>query len=229
MSRRLYLVLCIAIAGIQPALASVDQETPYDFFNNRYLLESRRLAELAEETFSEANFIASEAYAQGAIHHALLSDVYIAITLARFRLEQLDSSGVSQQYPNEYAEAQTWYNASLSAWDQEEWDEAIDAAHMAVAILAHIEVPDAIAPLPATYMVRSWHLYRDCFWNIAALPWVYGDPFQWRVLYNANRSKLPDPNNPDLILPDMLMEIPSIRGEIRQGEWDESRTYDSLN
>jgi nucleoid-associated protein YgaU len=82
--------------------------------------------------------------------------------------------------------------------------------------------------LPAQYTVRPWSTYRDCLWNIAGRPWIYGDPTQWRLLYNANKSKLPNPNNPDLIEPGMVLDIPSIRGEERQGLWDAEKTYPSL-
>jgi nucleoid-associated protein YgaU len=91
------------------------------------------------------------------------------------------------------------------------------------------EAADGIVHLPATYTVRPWATTRDCFWNIAAYPWVYGNPRLWRILYNANRSKLPDPNNPNLIEVGTVLDIPSIRGEIRQGAWDSSKTYPPLN
>jgi len=80
-------------------------------------------------------------------------------------------------------------------------------------------------PLPATFTVRSWATYRDCFWNIAALPEVFGDPLRWPVLFNANRHRMPNPNNPDLILPGMVLEIPSIDGEVREGAWQSGRVY----
>ncbi|MDR1867139.1 MAG: LysM peptidoglycan-binding domain-containing protein [Treponema sp.] len=82
--------------------------------------------------------------------------------------------------------------------------------------------------LPAQYTVRSWYTTRDCLWNIASWPWVYGDPMRWTVLYNANRNKLPNPDNPDLILPGMILDIPTIRGETREGMWNESITYTPL-
>jgi nucleoid-associated protein YgaU len=41
----------------------------------------------------------------------------------------------------------------------------------------------------------------------------------WKVLYNANKSKMPDPNNPDLIEPGMVIDIPSVKGETREGMW----------
>jgi nucleoid-associated protein YgaU len=82
--------------------------------------------------------------------------------------------------------------------------------------------------LPATYTVRKWDIYGDCFWNIAGRPWVYNDPHRWRTLYEANRSKLDNPNNPNIIEPGTVLDIPSIKGETRQGEWDSNRTYEPL-
>jgi tetratricopeptide (TPR) repeat protein len=79
--------------------------------------------------------------------------------------------------------------------------------------------------LPARYTVRSWEEYGDCFWNIAGRSWVYGDPRRWPILYQANKNKIPDPKNPDLIEQGMIMEIPSINGEKRLGAWDSEKTY----
>ncbi|MDR2760001.1 MAG: LysM peptidoglycan-binding domain-containing protein [Spirochaetaceae bacterium] len=88
-------------------------------------------------------------------------------------------------------------------------------------------VPD-ITALPSQYTVRPWAVSKDCLWNIAGRPWAYGDPTKWRLLYDANRTKLPEPNNPDLIRPGMVLDIPSIRGETRQGMWDAARSYTPL-
>ncbi|MDR0388160.1 MAG: LysM peptidoglycan-binding domain-containing protein, partial [Treponema sp.] len=82
--------------------------------------------------------------------------------------------------------------------------------------------------LPAQYTVRPWAVSRDCFWNIAGQPWAYGDSTRWRLLYEANKSRLPNPDNPDLIHPGMVLDIPGIRGEVRQGMWDPSVSYAPL-
>jgi len=57
---------------------------------------------------------------------------------------------------------------------------------------------------------------------------VYNDPRKWKTLYEANKSKMPQPNNPDLIEPGMILDIPAIKGEVRQGSWDASKTYSTL-
>jgi nucleoid-associated protein YgaU len=76
--------------------------------------------------------------------------------------------------------------------------------------------------------VRPWAVSKDCFWNIAGFPWVYGNPYQWRLLYNANKSKLPNPNNPNVIEPGTVLDIPSIKGEVREGAWESGKTYEAL-
>ena len=101
---------------------------------------------------------------------------------------------------------------------REEWEEARDSASMVIVILE--EIPDT-PPLPAQFLVRSWNRTRDCLWNIAAMEEIYGDPWQWPFLYVANRDKLPQPGNPNLILPGMILDIPSIRGEFRRGIMEE--------
>jgi nucleoid-associated protein YgaU len=83
--------------------------------------------------------------------------------------------------------------------------------------------------LPGQYTVRPWAVSKDCFWNIAGRSWVYGDPYKWRLLYNANKAKLPDPNNPNLIEPGIVLDIPSLQGETREGPWDANKTYPPLN
>ena len=222
-----------------PAMAApvdTDGEIPGEIYNNRFFLESQRLAKLAQETYNYGDYDASYSIARDAFHYAVLSDVHVAIATAKFRLDSAVTSGASKQYPTEFGEAQVWYGVSLRARDDEEWDKSIEAAHKVVELIALIRAPDQAVvqvsdetyPLPASYTVRSWMTFRDCFWNIAARPWVYGNPYQWRTLYNANRSKLPDPDNPNLIEPGLVLDIPSIKGETRQGAWDSGKSYSPL-
>ncbi len=88
--------------------------------------------------------------------------------------------------------------------------------------------PPVPGVLPATYTVRSWFESKDCFWNIAGLAGVYGNPYLWTTLYNANKLKLPDPNNPDTLEPGTVLDIPSIKGEVRQGAWESGKAYEPI-
>jgi len=212
---------------------------PYRIRNNRYFQESQRYARLAQGAYTFGDYDSSANFAYEAILYAGLSDEYVAmqmkireansaIAAAKYRIDWAVSSGASKQYPVEYRDAETWFNEALSARIAEEWDNAIDAAYKVIELLAYIDAPEGTVPLPARYTVRAWTTFKDCLWNIAARPWVYGDPYQWRVLYNANKSKLPDPDNPDIIEPGMVLDIPSLKGETREGAWDGSRSYPQI-
>ncbi len=56
----------------------------------------------------------------------------------------------------------------------------------------------AAAPAP-TYEVRP----GDSLWSIAGR--AYDDPFQWRMIYDANRARISDPNK---IYPFQELTIP---------------------
>jgi len=216
-----------------------------EIHDNEYLQESRRLANLAEEEFSKGDYDASAKYADEAALLAKQSDVYAAIATAKTYIDNAVSSGVSVRYAPEYREAENWYQQSVNARDSEEWDIAIDAANMVAELLDGLDASGSASggkaasgttasgstvsvPLPATYTVRPWAVSKDCFWNIAGFPWVYGNPRQWRLLYNANKSKLDNPNNPNVLEPGTVLDIPSIKGELREGAWDSSKSYEPL-
>lgn len=78
---------------------------------------------------------------------------------------------------------------------------------------------------PEYYIIHDWKTTKDCFWNIAAKPFVYNDPFKWEVLYNANKGVLENASNPDVIQPEIKIRIPSLVGETREGIYDPSLEY----
>ena len=90
---------------------------------------------------------------------------------------------------------------------------------------APVQTQTTESQLPAQYKVRPWQTSNDCFWNIAAKPGVYNDARKWKILYEANKSRMPDPDNPNLIKPGMILQIPAIKGETRGGLWDENISY----
>ena len=193
--------------------------------NNQYLLENIRLVELAEESFAGDNYDEAINYASEAIRYAEMSDEYVslqvsikeandAIAAAQARLDWARNAGAPSRHAEIFSAAESVFADALEARSREEWVTARDLALRVITILE--EIPGTPS-LPAQILVRSWHVTRDCLWNIAGMEEVYGNPWQWRVLYNANRDKMPQPGNPDLIHPDMILDIPSIRGEIRSG------------
>ena len=84
-----------------------------------------------------------------------------------------------------------------------------------------------VTPLPAEYIVRLWAETKDCYWNISGRPYVYNNPLLWENLYQANKSKMPKPEDPNLILPGMKMSIPRLTGEYRTGTYDPKKEYEA--
>jgi nucleoid-associated protein YgaU len=219
-------------------------------------MESLRLTDLAQESYDFGDYESSARYAEEALRYAQLSDEYVALQLiikeaddaiavAKDRIDWASRVGADRTNPEEYGAAEQAYGEAVEYREEEAWNEAIAAANQVVDLLAYIDgspapavaAPPAPAPapveapasLPAQYTIRPWAVSKDCFWNIAGRAWVYGDPHQWRRLYNANKAKLPDPNNPDLIEPGMVLDIPSIKSESREGPWESGKTYPPLN
>lgn len=56
------------------------------------------------------------------------------------------------------------------------------------------------------YTVGTWSKDRDCLWNIAGKIEIYGDPFQWSKIWQANKDIV---RNPDIIHPGQVLTLPA--------------------
>ncbi|MDR0447694.1 MAG: LysM peptidoglycan-binding domain-containing protein [Treponema sp.] len=229
------------------------EEIHISILNNQYYLESVRLNGLAREAFDMGDYDAAADYARQASENARLSDAYVSMCLAEDALARAHSRyswagtiDAARRYPREYQTADAALNEAQEARKGEDWEKVADASYRVLNALANITGPGgdkgpgmyhvAVPPippqgttpqgaLPAQYTVRPWNVSGDCFSAIAGRSWVYNDPRLWRTLYEANKNKLPNPNNPNLILPGMIMDIPSLKDESRSGMWDPSVKY----
>ena len=229
-------LLVVIISVCLPALSFPAEEETAEhsefvkgLLNNQYMLENLRLIGLAQDAYAEAKYDDAVKYAQEAMKYAQMSDEYVvlqmkikdaldAIAAAQARLDRVKQLNAHVKYPEIYGQAEETFEEAMNHRSNEEWDPAKEAALEVIAILSGI--PDAPV-LAAQYLVRTWNSVKDCLWNIAAKKEIYGDPWRWRVIYNANKHKLPNPNNPNLVEPGTLLDIPSIAGEFRAGILDD--------
>lgn len=65
---------------------------------------------------------------------------------------------------------------------------------------------DTLSKAEKTYTVGTWAKDRDCLWNIAKKPDIYGDAFKWPKIWQKNREQI---KNPDLIFPGQVLKIPA--------------------
>ncbi|MCL2519952.1 MAG: LysM peptidoglycan-binding domain-containing protein [Spirochaetaceae bacterium] len=79
-------------------------------------------------------------------------------------------------------------------------DEALAIFREMFGFGANFELPESHIVVPG-----------ESLWRIAARPEVFNDRFAWRHLWEANRTRLRNPHNPDLIFPDQEFTIPRER------------------
>ena len=167
----------------------------------------------------------------------LLSDDYLnsliarsqaedALKAAKERLDYAESINAPRDFPIAYNAASEYYRQAVEAFNNEDYEKAKALAQKVIDALAEIH---EITPLPKFYIVRPWAETKDCFWNISGRSYVYNNPWLWENLYEANKDNIPDRNNPNLILPGMKMEIPSITGEYRDGVYSPDVEYETYS
>ncbi len=72
-----------------------------------------------------------------------------------------------------------------------------------------------------SYTVGTWAEDKDCLWNISGKMEIYGDPFQWPKIWQANTDKV---RNPDIIFPGQVLMIP-VKGPKSDDEMKAERRY----
>lgn len=206
------------------------------YSNNTYQKQAREYDRLAQEAFDSGEYDLAVEYAEMSAEYTALSEAYIFTMMnraeAQKQLAQLEkqlayakSIGGDVNYPNFYNAASEGYQKALAAFDAAQYEDVLTLAADALESLKGI---GEVNILPKYYVVRTWAGDRDCFWNIAGRTYVFGNVWQWKKLYEANKDKLPDPSNPDVIEEGMILEIPSLNGEVRDGTYDPKRSYGSV-
>jgi len=235
-------VLCLAAASVS-AQSLLDNS----YYKMAVTLKAQSDAALAAGDYDGAASLAADAE-----ENFKKSDAYVQEMLGRYRangwlqraneqLAQATGSGAEKRAKDLYDEAAEDVAMATAAYDGESWDDSVEFSKRAIETLLSIpgEEPVVVKPvepvvepvepgtpeLPATYTVRLILERRDCLWRIAEYPFVYNNPWKWKVLYEANRDILLEPDNPNLIEVGQVLTIPSIAGETREGEWDPSLDY----
>lgn len=217
------------IAEVEEEAVAVDEAAVADEQTGRASRPGRR------PSSSESRTTPSASDAPEAAASTVIVPEGITLSELKDEADRMRSEAIATRkdvtMPDEWRAAEEAYNRGTEAYaeSQRGFTQAIEG-YLNMGITSDVvslsdaatqSVPAAEAgALPAFYRVGTWASSRDCFWNISGNPVVYGDPFKWTVLYEANKDVLPDPNNPDLILPDTIITIPSINGEYREGTYN---------
>lgn len=202
--------------------------------NNTYQKLADEYTRKAEHALDAGEYVLAEEYAVKAEENARLSEEFVKKMLAKAdcdtfmkqaakKLDYAKSINAERNFPMAYSSAQKSFASAQESYNGEDYVSATAFAKQVLDALADIK---EITPLPEFYVVRPWAETKDCYWNISGRPYVYDNPLLWENLYQANKSNMPRPNDPNLILPGMKMKIPSITGEYREGVYNPSKKYD---
>ena len=232
------LLLAVVAVGFAAAQNLLDNEA----YKKAVQLRSQAQEAFANGEYDKATTLSKEAegYARQAVEIAQqLALGYRAtnlLNIAKERIKYGESIQASSRYPDAWKTAQDEVAVAQKEYDAKAFQKSMTASQKVLDALSNIQPPvvakqpppeqpkpqppaPAQKVLPEYYTVRLIPNNRDCFWKIAGYPFVYGNPLKWRILYEANKAKLQDPNNPNLIQPGMVFKIPAINGENRQGTY----------
>ena len=205
------------------------------YTNNTYQKLADEYAQKAQNAFDAGQYVDAVEYSEKAAENAELSKAYIdmmksrgnaesEMKLAKNRLDWAEGIKADKSFPIAFTAAKEAYANAEASFEKEDFLAAVTFAKASITALDGVY---EVTPLPEYYIVRPWAETKDCYWNISGRPYVYNNPLLWENLYQANKSNMPKPNDPNLIMPGMKMKIPSITGEYREGVYSPSKKYEA--
>jgi len=195
--------------------------------NNEFYKKSVEFTKLSEKALADGEYDMSADYAIKAQENAALSKKYIAemvaayrartaLTAAKERFELAGRYNYQKRDTALYESASALFKSANTKFNGKNYTESTaDSVKL-------IELLKEITPLPKKpefYIVQLNKEKRDCLWRIAGFDFVYGNPWKWKLLYEANKDTMPEKGNPSLIEPGQVIKIPSLEGEERSGTY----------
>lgn len=224
--KKLFVIFAGALVSVSVFAAS--------YKNNTYHKLAGEYTRKAEIALDAGQYDDAVEYSKKAEENAALSKAYIEmmmarkeaednITIAKQKIAWAEEADAQTNFPMAYTTAKENLTNAENSFSNEDYPSANEYAK---AVIDALDGVNEVTPLPEFYIVRPWAESNDCFWNISARPYVYNNPLLWENLYQANKSEMRNPENPNVIHPGMKMQIPSITGERRSGTYDPKKTYE---
>ncbi len=202
--------------------------------DNQYYRKMVELKRQSDIAFENGEYIEARRLAEEAQTYKARSDEWIETQLAAYRARSAlvrvndrltDAARVKAEihFPEKYSEGKRLYSEAYKQFHTgKDYVLSLETSTKALEALKGIKyvAKKVKSKNPAFYIVRLLPGNTDCFWNIAGYDFIYKDPLQWEKIYKANKDKLHQKSNPDLIHPGTVLEIPAIDGEVRSGTWD---------
>ncbi|GAB1484511.1 DUF4398 domain-containing protein [Treponema sp.] len=215
-SKRLVLLVTLAL------IAAASLFAQNSLFDNQNYRRSLQLQQMSKTAYDSGDYLKAAEYSAEAAELSRIARAEAEAQLllwnsnawknrAGTRIAYGEKLDAATRYADVWAEAKASYALALSQFEAKSYESSIEASKKTIKLLEVLEpMPKVVAAkpapakpvaeaLPAFYVVRLLEPARDCLWRIAEYSFVYGDPWQWKVLYEANKDKMPSPDDPDLI------------------------------
>lgn len=209
-------------------LTSASFATAQSLKDNPDYRTSVKLKRQSEVAFDEGDYEESKKLANEAVLYAEKSDAWIimmknkykansALVRVKRRLDTAKRLNAKVNFPDALEKGKTLYDTANQLYVEESFLESYPISMQALDAMKDIKYVASKGNLPAAYVVMDNPGNEDCLWNIAGYENIYDNPLEWKKIYEANKSILPQPGNPNLITPGLVLTIPSLNGEVRSG------------
>lgn len=226
LNRKLVNILLLTII----TLSSISFTAAQSLQDNPDYRTSVKLKVESQEAFDAGDYEEAKRLADESVIYAQKSDEWIAMMLSKYRANSalkkvsnrlyiVNRLNAATNFPDELKKGTDLYNEANELYANEKYIESHPLALEALEALKGIVYVKPKGSFPAAYVVVDNPGDEDCFWKIAGYDFIYGESIEWETIYEANKNILPDPNNPNLITPGLILKIPSLNGETRSGTW----------
>jgi nucleoid-associated protein YgaU len=171
--------------------------------------QAEAAAQRAEAAAKQAEAARTQAEARAQVAETARTQAEARAQAAEAARKQAEDSAKAIQAIEAARQAELQRQAEEEAARQAELQLQAEAEAEAARLaeeLARLEAEEAAARAATlrTYTVQQ----GDSYTQISSE--VYDDPALWSLLYEANRDKMRDPNNPHLIYPNMIIDVPNV-------------------
>ncbi|NIZ46802.1 LysM peptidoglycan-binding domain-containing protein [Entomospira nematocerorum] len=170
--------------------------------DNPYFKRSIELRILSQEALSRGDYNAAYNYAEEGLRELDKFESINALMLAEQRMNTARQRGLHTQDPELFAEIAEAVELAKARLQAEDFNTSKAHSDHALGLLDKLM-------RNAQKLIETYTVVRgDSMWKIAGRPSIYGDPFAWPRIYMANKHRLRYPDNPDLIYPGQVFDIP---------------------
>ncbi len=148
------------------------------------------------------------------------------LEIAKKELIKELKTGAGKYYKKELKKINEFIQFASDNFKNEKYPESISISKQAIEMINTFDYNNLkLEIFPRYYKVQDYSETKDCLWKIAEEKFVYNDPLKWIVLFDENKKRLINPDDPNVILKWKLIEIPSLNGEIREGIYNPKNKY----